>query len=426
MVQFTCMTMEGKFRRWQMRTLVCSMLGYAAFYLIRKNLSVALPYIEADLGISKADLGLFLTLHGLLYGISRFVNGFVADRVNARIFMVAGLLLSAIMNFAFGCSSLAVFMGVAWVLNGWTQGMGQPPCIRLLAHWIPPKELATKMSVWNASHSLGASAVVVLCGYLVAFGWRWCFFVPAALAVAFAAFTWLAIRDTPSSVGLPELGEREAKKKVELKGSEYRALLMKCVFRNPAIWFIALANFFVYLVRYGILDWGPTMLKEYKGLTITQASWLVAAFEVSGILGTIVAGWASDRFLAGKTPRTCVIGMGLTALAVGAFCLLPPTAPLWPAASLLVLAGFFIYGPQALVGIAAVNLATRRTAAVACGLTGIWGYLSTIVSGWGIGYIAQHWGWLSVLYVLAVASVAGLLLFAGAWREKANNYDSET
>ncbi|MBQ2629726.1 MAG: MFS transporter, partial [Kiritimatiellae bacterium] len=330
------------FRRWQMRTLVCSMLGYAAFYLIRKNLSVALPYIESDLGISKSDLGLFLTLHGLLYGISRFVNGFVADRVNARIFMVTGLVLSAIMNFAFGCSSLAVCLGIAWVLNGWTQGMGQPPCIRLLSHWIPPKELATKMSVWNASHSIGASLVVVLCGWLVAFGWRLCFFVPAALALGFAAFTWLAIRDTPSSVGLPELGEREVREKTELKGPEYRALLMKCVFRNPAIWFIALANFFVYLVRYGILDWGPTMLKEHKGLTIVQASWLVAAFEIAGILGTIVAGWASDRFLAGRTPRTCVIGMGLTALSVGAFCLLPSTAPLWLSASLLVLAGFFI------------------------------------------------------------------------------------
>ena len=416
------MTVNKSFWHWQTRTLVCSMLGYAAFYLIRKNLSVALPYIEADLGISKADLGLFLTMHGLLYGISRFVNGFVADRVNARIFMETGLVLSAIMNFAFGCSSLAVCLGIAWVLNGWTQGMGQPPCIRLLSHWIPPKELATKMSVWNASHSIGASLVVVLCGWLVAFGWRWCFFVPAALALGFAAFTWLAIRDTPSSVGLPELGEREVREKTELKGPEYRALLMKCVFRNPAIWFIALANFFVYLVRYGILDWGPTMLKEHKGLTIVQASWLVAAFEIAGILGTIVAGWASDRFLAGRTPRTCVIGMGLTALSVGAFCLLPSTAPLWLSASLLVLAGFFIYGPQALVGIAAVNLATRRTAAVACGLTGIWGYLSTIVSGWGIGYLAQHYGWLSVLYVLAAASVAGLLLFACAWGEKADNY----
>lgn len=65
----------AKFRYWQYRTLIATMFGYAAFYFVRKNLSFAMPAMQADLGITKADLGLFLTLHGLLYGLSRFVNG---------------------------------------------------------------------------------------------------------------------------------------------------------------------------------------------------------------------------------------------------------------------------------------------------------------------------------------------------------------
>ena len=67
------------------------MIGYALFYFIRKNLAVALPSIEADLGISKVQLGVFLTLHGLLYGFSRLFNGMWADRTSARVFMVAAL-----------------------------------------------------------------------------------------------------------------------------------------------------------------------------------------------------------------------------------------------------------------------------------------------------------------------------------------------
>ncbi len=62
---------------------------------------------------------------------------------------------------------MILFMGVMWVINGMLQGTGFPPCARLLTHWIPPTQLATKMSVWNTSHSIGAGLVVILCGYIM-------------------------------------------------------------------------------------------------------------------------------------------------------------------------------------------------------------------------------------------------------------------
>jgi OPA family glycerol-3-phosphate transporter-like MFS transporter/OPA family sugar phosphate sensor protein UhpC-like MFS transporter len=414
---------QKKFAYWQKRTIFATMFGYALFYFVRKNLSVAMPALSADLGISKADLGIFLTLHGLLYGLSRFVNGYWADRKNARIFMTAGLVLSALMNIAFGCQSLALLLGAAWVLNGWVQGMGFPPCARLLTHWIPPEQLATKMSFWNTSHSIGASLVVVFCGALVGFGWRWCFFVPAAIALVGAGLLWLALRDTPSSVGLPELGEAVARAKQKEDSVEFRAFLRKHVFRNPAIWYLSFANFFVYIVRYAVLDWGPTLLKESKGLSIVHASWIVAGFEIAGIVGMVAAGWATDRFFGGRGPRTCVVCMTMTALFVFLFWWLP-SPPIWLATALLMGAGFFIYGPQALIGIAAANLATKRAAATASGFTGIFGYLSTIVSGWGLGWIAHHHGWNAVLVTMLGAAGVGWLMFACIWREKPHGYDT--
>ena len=414
---------QKKFKYWQRRTIIATMFGYALFYFVRKNLSVAMPALSEDLGISKADLGIFLTLHGLLYGLSRFVNGYWADRMNARIFMTAGLVLSAIMNIAFGCQSLPVLLGAAWVLNGWVQGMGFPPCARLLTHWIPPEQLATKMSFWNTSHSIGASLVVVFCGALVGFGWRWCFFVPAAIALFGAGILWLALRDTPSSVGLPELGEGEARTKQKENTAEFRAFLRKHVFRNPSIWFLSFANFFVYIVRYAVLDWGPTLLKESKGLSIVHASWMVAAFEIAGVVGMVAAGWATDRFFGGRGPRTCAVCMTMTALFVFLFWWLPSPS-IWLATALLMGAGFFIYGPQALIGISAANLATKRAAATASGFTGIFGYLSTIVSGWGLGWIAHHRGWDAVLMTMLGAAAIGWLMFVCIWREKPHGYDA--
>ncbi len=410
----------ARFRYWQNRTLITTMVGYAAFYFVRKNLSVAMPAMQQDLGITKADLGLFLTLHGLLYGVSKFANGFLGDRANARWFMIAGLLLSVVANVAFGLSSTVMLLGLFWLLNGWVQGMGFPPCARLMTHWFRPEKLATKMSVWNTSHSIGAALIVVICGYVVGFGWRWCFFAPAFLATVVALFLALRLRDTPSSVGLAEIHDAHDDG-APAPAAGFGAFVRRQVFGNRNIWLIAVANFFVYTVRYGILDWGPTLLREWKGVPLHQAGWMVAAFEISGIGGMLAAGWATDRFFGGRAVRMCVICMTLASGVLALFWQLEsPSAGLTTA--LLAAGGFFIYGPQALVGIAAANLATNRAAGTAIGLTGLFGYLSTIISGWGLGWLVDAHGWGAALAALVVIAGMGTLLFALAWRAPAHGY----
>lgn len=416
-----------RFKYWQTRTIIATMIGYALFYFVRKNLSIAMPAMQADLGITKTELGLFLTLHGLIYGLSKFINGFIGDRVNARYFMVTGLVLSAICNVVFGFSSAVLVFGSVWMLNGWFQGMGFPPCARMLTHWVPPRELATKMSVWNTSHSIGAGLVVIVCGYVVSLGWRWCFFVPSIIALLGAVGVWFTMRDTPQSVGLPALvpeGLTKEEAEHEDTSAEFKAFVRKQVFLNPYIWVIAVANFFVYVIRYVVLDWGPTLLSEWKGVSIEHAGWMVAAFEISGIIGMLAAGWATDRFFGGRSPRVCVFCMGFATLFIFLFWLLD-TPPMWLASLLLMAAGFFIYGPQALVGIAAANMATKRAAATAGGFTGLFGYASTLVSGWGLGYLATNYGWSLAISVLIGIGITGTLVFMLAWNAKADGYGTK-
>src|SRR5207302_6665803 len=109
------------YARWQRRVLFWSIAGYAMFYFVRKNLSIAMPVMGRELGIGKPQLGLFLTLHGVLYGVSKFANGFLGDRANARRFLATGLILSAFTNIVFGLSSTALVFGLLWMLNGWFQ-----------------------------------------------------------------------------------------------------------------------------------------------------------------------------------------------------------------------------------------------------------------------------------------------------------------
>ena len=99
----------------------------------------------------------------------------------------------------------------------------------------------------------------------------------------------------------------------------------------------------------------------------------------------------------------------------------------WALIGVLAMAGFFIYGPQALIGIAASNQATKKAAATANGLVGIFGYLSTAVSGFGIGWLADHYGWNYVFIGVIAMAIVGIMIFLSLWGvsrdgyEKANN-----
>lgn len=413
---------DASYRHWQRQVLLTTIIGYALFYFVRKNLSSAMPVMAKDLGITKTDLGLFLTLHGVLYGFSKFFNGPLADRSNGRTFMVAGLVLSALMNVFFGLSSATVMLGIFWMLNGWVQGMGFPPCARLLTHWFPPKQLAMKMSIWNTSHSIGAGLVVVLCGYLATINWRLCFFVPAALALLGSVYLWMRLADTPESVGLPEVEGTKMPETSTESGAEFKAFIWKKVFCNKYIWLVGLANFFVYTIRYSVLDWGPTLLSEAKGVQLTHAGWMVMAFEISGVIGMLLGGWITDRVFGGRGARACLFYMALAGLSVFFFWKAPAHSQ-WLCTGLLCSAGFFIYGPQALIGIIGANLATKRAAGTAAGFTGIFGYASTVFSGWGLGSIAQNYGWDAAFMTLVVTGIIGTLLFAAAWNAKAHGYE---
>ena len=459
---------KKRFWTWQMRTIFATMIGYALFYFVRKNFSLAMPGIEAEMGISKTQLGIFLTLNGLIYGLSRFCHGLIADRCNARVLMTLGLLFCAAANFAFGFAPefaqavtgassgtqfttvMVTFMGLLWVLNGWLQGSGFPPCARLLTHWIPPKELATKMSLWNTSHSIGAFIVVVMCGYIMGnsvvdkapnpniipndiwanfqagmgFGtgaWRYCFWIPAGVSMLGAVGLWFALRDTPTSVGLPELpGTGKASVGKESKPS--KDFLRRAVFANKYVWILGIANFFVYIVRFSVLDWGPTLLSQSKHVSLSHAGWLVASFEIAGIIGMLFSGWATDRLLKGLAHRTCVFCMLGTAIFVTIFWTLPENAPHWLLCFPLCGAGFCIYGPQALIGIAAANQATKRAAATANGFTGLFGYASVIVSGVGVGAIAERIGWNWVYIIMVVIAVIGMGIFMLMWNAPRDGY----
>ena len=422
------------------------MVGYSVYYFVRKNFSFAMPALGDEYGISNTSFGIILTLVGLIYGVSKFVNGVLSDRTNARWHLAFGLAICVLLNVAFGWSDklsamitghadgpdfvngMVAVMAVLLVLNNIFQGCGFAPCNHLLAHWIHPKELATKTAIWNTSHSAGAAIVSVICGYIIATtgDWRYCFWLPAAIAATGVVFVIITLRDTPKSVGLPELENTKTELDDNDSSEAFRAFLRKKVFRNPIIWVLAVTDLFVYVVRFAILDWGPTFLQDRAvPLSPELAGWTLAIFEIAGCVGMLCAGWVSDKFFDGKSHRMCVVEMFLVAICMAILQFIPADTNSVVVLILLALSGFFIYGPQALLGVVATKQATKRAASSAVGLIGFMSYLSVIITGAGLGWFSDTFGWDYLFILMAGFALVGGIIVTSLWNIKDDGYIHE-
>ncbi|MFG6353804.1 MAG: MFS transporter [Alistipes sp.] len=285
-----------------------------------------------------------------------------------------------------------------------------------------PETLARELDMPAAQAKALASIVALSTN---AGAWQWCFFLPALIALLGALGIFAFLRDTPKSVGLPELENTKTSIENDDDPAAYKRFVREKVYRNRLIWILAIANFFVYIVRFSVLDWGPKFLTEARDMSYSYAGWTVAIFEIFGIIGMLVAGWATDRFFKGRAHRTCVFCMLGTAVFMTVFYLLPNDVHPLVLICVLAMAGFCIYGPQALIGIAAANQATKKAAATANGLTGIFGYLSVFVSGLGVGMLVDAFGWNYVFLGMIAIAVIGMLVFTLMWSARANGYDEQ-
>lgn len=405
-------------------------IGYAGYYLVRKNFSLAMPYLENE-GFTKASLGFALSANAIAYGLSKFFMGGVSDRSDARKFLALGLILSSLVTLILGTSlgvSSITIMFILQFLIGWFQGMGWPPCGRVMTHWFSQNERGTKMSFWNIAHNVGGGLLAPLVGYATLWFGSWqvgTFWVPAIVGIAIALISLLLVRDTPQSCGLPPIEEyRNDYPKNYSKNSEEelstKDIFFTYVLNNRTLWFIAIANAFVYLVRYGVLDWAPTYLQAVKHYDIKEVSWAYSAYEWAAIPGTILCGWLSDKIFKGKRSLITIIYMALVTVFVFIYWKNMDNKVLDGIA--LIAIGFLIYGPVMLIGVQALDLAPKKAAGTAAGLTGLLGYLlgTAILANITMGYLVEYFGWDSGFILLIIACLLSIIFISFTIKDEKN------
>lgn len=413
-----------------MQSYLVVFIGYMTMYLIRKNFNVAQNDMIQSYGLSMTELGMIGLGFSITYGIGKTVVSYYADGKNTKQFLPFMLILSAICIFGFsasmGAGDISLFLMISFYgLSGFFQSTGGPSSYSTITKWTPRKKRGTYLGLWNMSHNIGGAgaALVAVFGANYVFDGNvvGMFVFPACIALVVGFFGLRYGNDSPEAYGLGKAEElfgeeiSEEDMDTEKNNMSKRDIFLKYVLKNKVIWLLCFANIFLYIVRIGIDQWSTVYAYQELGFSKEAAISGFTLFEVGALVGTLMWGYLSDLANGRRALVACV---SLTLIIFTLKFYQYATNEYMYLASLFAL-GFLVFGPQLLIGVAAVGFVPKKAISVADGVKGTFAYLiGDSFAKLGLGMIADGTpifgltGWSGTFAALYSASIACIVLLA--------------
>jgi OPA family sugar phosphate sensor protein UhpC-like MFS transporter len=423
-------TVDSLYRRNRLRVMLAITIGYGLIYTCRLALGVVKkPLIDQGI-FTPAELGTIGSALFYTYAIGKLTNGFLADHANARRFLAAAFLLTALCNILMGFATSLWVAALIWGLNGWFQSFGAPGGVVAMTAWFSNRERGRAYGIWSTAHSIGEGLTFVAVGSLVAWlGWQWGFWGPGLIGIATAVGVYILLQDRPQTLGLPPVNEwkhdtysNEARDK-----SQSTLRLQFSILKIPAIWVLALASATTYVTRYAINSWGILYLQEARGYSLPMAGTLLMISTIAGIAGAVAYGFASDKLFNARRPPANLLFAILEL--IGLFIIF-----FGPTSMAMLIVGMLLFGMgltglvTSLGGLFAVDIAPKRAAGAAMGVIGIFSYIGAAVQEQVSGILIQQnmtivggdrvYDFGPVIWFWIAASVVSMLLAASLWRAR--------
>lgn len=392
-------TLSDEQRLWRWRVLVATYCAYAGYYLVRKVFSVvkstlAKPVAEGGYGMGFQAVANIWTVYLVAYMLGQFLNSYIGRKWGPRVLILGGLAASMACNVVFGFANSYYTFMVFMAFNGLVQAAGWPASVGSVAEWLRKEERGAIMGIWSSSYIVGNLVVKYLAGFLLAtFGVELASNgVPYAFwgcTLATFAIWWLVYfwqRTRPQDVGLPAIIDVEHEEdqtvavadQPNITFGEYLRLLF-----HPIIFLMGCSYFCIKFLRYMLDSWLPTFL-NLQGLAVDKAAYYSTIFDIVGIAGAVLAGFAMDRIFKGRWERVCVLlafGMVISYISVVQWGANP-----YMQAICFGLVGLMLYGPDTILcGAAAVVVAGERNAVAVAGIINGIGSIGPIVQEQVVG-----------------------------------------
>ena len=425
---------DATYKSLRNRTFWGATIAYSLYYVCRMSINVVKQPLIDEGVLSAGELGIIGSALLFVYAVGKFLNGFIADYCNIRRFMATGIFVSALVNLILGVlglftlPSLVIFVSfvLLWGINGWVQSMGSAPGVISLSRWFSQSKRGSYYSLFSTSPYIGEFiSYNVLALVVVWLGWQAGFIIAAVAGLLGAAIILMFVADTPESKGLPSIQtlSGEVLTKEDKKPTKE---LQRMILKHPGIWVIAISSAFIYVTKYAIAGWGVLFLQKQHGFSLEDASQVIAFSAIFGVLGTVLAGWLSDRVFKSDRVKPAILSGILCSLSLFLFLFVGGG---------FVLNIFYVYLFSLSVGVLycivaglmAVDIVPRKATGAALGVVGISSYIAAglqdIISGYLIeGFTVVENGvdiydFGPVSYFWIVASVMSFVIPVVNWKK---------
>ena len=416
-----------KYERWRWIIFGVTWLAYAGFYLTRKAFSVAKNELKKPevLGLTKVQMSGMDGAYSAAYAIGQFFWGTLGDRYGTRKVVLFGMMASIVTAALMGMTSVAFWMGALFALQGLWQASGWAPLGKNMGEFFSQRERGSIMGFWCTNYALGGFVASIIAGFAAEkWGWRFAFFVPAALLAVIWILFLIFQRNRPEDLGLPPIeeyhDEREAVIDAKEKPAEEREgtwHVVMTVMRNGMVWYLGAVYFLVKPTRYLLLFWSPVFIAERMGTNTLQSGWLSSMFDLAGPIGTLAGGIASDKIFQSKRMPVAALALFFLAALMVIFPFI--TLSRFGMGLGMFAMGFLVFIPDSLVsGTAAIDFGTKKGASTANGvingLGSVGQMLGVLLPGWVESLLGKGQNiWTAIFVGLGISlAIAGLMLAA--------------
>ncbi|NWT72522.1 G6PT1 protein, partial [Prunella himalayana] len=413
----------GGYGRYRAAIFAAMFVGYTLYYFNRKTFSFVMPAVMAEVPLGKDELGLITSSQSAAYAISKFISGVLSDQMSARWLFSSGLLMVGLVNVVFSWSSTVMAFAGLWFLNGLAQGLGWPPCGKILRKWFEPSQFGTWWAILSTSMNLaGGLGPIVAALVSMNYDWRKTLAFSGCTCMVVSFVCLVLIKNEPSDVGLPniEQGAKKGKKGSSSDNSTLTELLL-----SPYLWVLSTGYLVVFGVKTCCTDWGQLFLIQERGQSMLVGSSYMSALEIGGLVGSIAAGYLSDRAVAKVglsnygNPRHALLLSMMAGMCVSMF-LFRITVTGDSPKNMRFLLAFFLplpfssfpglpySSPERLVSTSELRTrALRRDYSFCVFFVTVGGFLA----GLPFSTIAKHYSWATAFWVAEVTCIASTVAF---------------
>lgn len=371
-------------QKWKM--LLVTMLCYLFFYTGRHNFGWAVKGMAASLNIAYSTIGWISFCMLIGYAIGQFINGNLADRLSPKLMVVTGAYLSILTNIAISFSNSAVIIMVLWGLNGFFQSMAWAPGAKLINNWWDEQERGKAFGFYTMAAGL-SSAITYLISIILlqqGIGWRMLFRLPVLLLLVSATIFLLIAKDKPEE--MTNGGDLATDKTQSDWLDRYKE-----AFKNKKFLFTSLAFGFESMARYGLIFWVPVHFLGKNWKDNPGNIWVTFLLPIGMGIGALSFGVLSDTLFKGNRLKAIVVGMSASAV-LSLLIYVVPSQQLVISGILMLLTGFFVYGPQACFWPLSPDMLGNRLTGTGVGIMNMCGYLFAAVGEPFLGFVIDVTG----------------------------------